>query len=42
MEYMTKPKRRENLYDMLQSLTKLNEYDTCLEGRVEANDGQQF
>ena len=42
VEYMTKPKRRENLWDMLQRLTKLKEYDICLEGRVEVNDGQQF
>ena len=37
---MTKRKRRENLCDMWQRLTKLNECDAC--GRVKENDGQQF
>ena len=37
---MTKRKRRENLCDMWQRLTKLNECDACV--RVKENDGQQF
>ena len=37
---MTKRKRRENLCDMWQRLTKLNECDAS--GRVKENDGQQF
>ena len=37
---MTKRKRRENLGDMWQRLTKLNECDAC--DRVKENDGQQF
>ena len=37
---MTIRKRRENLRDMWQRLTKLNERDAC--GRVKENDGQQF
>ena len=37
---MTKRKRRENLCDMWQRLSKLNECDAS--GRVKENDGQQF
>ena len=39
-DHMTKRKRRENLCDMWQRLTKLNECDAS--GRVRENDGQQF
>ena len=37
VDHMTKRKRRENLCDMWQRLTKLNEYEAC--GRVKVNDG---
>ena len=36
-DHMTKWKRGENFCDMLQRLTKLNEYDTCVNGCAEVN-----
>ena len=40
VDHMTNRKRRENLCDMLQRLTKLNKFDACVEGRVEVKDVQ--
>ena len=40
VDHMTKRKRRETFAISVQRLTKLNEFDTCVEGRVEVKDVQ--